>query len=224
MSVYPHDRDAFTEGLFYRDGYLYESTGLEGKSTISKIDLKTGKSLRSTGLPPQLFGEGIVAWRSQIISVTWKTGVGFRWHIDTFEPISRFTYRGEGWGMTQDGTNLILSDGTPTIRFLDPENFAERKTITVTFNGRPLRDVNELEWVKGKIYANVWQSNVIVVIEPASGNVERVLDLTPLVRASGRRSSDDVLNGIAYDAKTDRLWVTGKNWPTLFELKPVATK
>ncbi|MFM9852205.1 MAG: glutaminyl-peptide cyclotransferase [Sphingomonadaceae bacterium] len=223
-ALYPHDRSAFTEGLFYRDGHLYESTGLEGKSTISKVDLKTGKILKSTRIPRALFGEGIVDWQSQIISVTWKTGVGFRWDINTFAPVSRFTYKGEGWGMTQDGTNLILSDGTPTIRFLDPETFAERKSIRVTFKGRPIPDLNELEWVKGKIFANVWQSNFIVVIDPASGTIERVLDMSPLVKASGRGSGGDVLNGIAYDAETGRLWVTGKNWPTLFELKPVTAK
>jgi glutaminyl-peptide cyclotransferase len=223
-AIYPHDRGSFTEGLFFRSGYLYESTGLEELSIIAKVDLKSGKTIKSVHLPPRLFGEGIVDWRDQIISVTWKTGLGFRWDIKSFTRLSHFTYRGEGWGLTQDGTNLILSDGTPAIRFLDPDTFAERKQITVTFKGRPLADLNELEWVKGKIFANVWQSNFIVVIDPASGNVERVLDMTPLVRASQRRSGGDVLNGIAYDDKTDRLWITGKNWPTLFELKPMPVK
>jgi glutaminyl-peptide cyclotransferase len=223
-ATYPHDRRAFTEGLFYLDGHLYESTGLEGKSTISKVDLTSGKALKSLTLPPRLFGEGMVNWRNQIISVTWKTGIGFRWNLTTFAPVSRFTYKGEGWGLTQDGSNLILSDGTPTLRFLDPETFAERKRVSVTLNGQKIAALNELEWVKGRIFANVWQTNVIVVINPESGVIERVLDLTPLVNASGRSSGGDVLNGIAYDAKTDRLWITGKNWPTLFELKPVPVK
>jgi glutaminyl-peptide cyclotransferase len=220
-AVYPHDARSFTQGLFYLDGYLYESTGLEGRSTIAKTDVKTGNILKSTRLPAQLFGEGIVNWGKQIISITWKTGVGFRWSIDSLTPLSRFTYRGEGWGLTQDGTNLIMSDGTAALRFLDPQTFAERKRIRVTLNDEPLADLNELEWVKGQVYANVWQTNVIVVIDPASGVVTRVLDMSPLVRLSKRRSSGDVLNGIAYDPKSDRLWITGKNWPTMFELKPL---
>jgi glutaminyl-peptide cyclotransferase len=223
-AIYPHDRSAFTQGLFYRDGYLYESTGIEGQSTISKVDVKTGKAVTSSPLPERLFGEGMVDWRQEIISVTWQSGVGYRWDLNTLKPTSRFTYKGEGWGMTRDGSNLILSDGTPALRFLDPMTFSERRRVNVTLGGRDLRNINELEWVKGKVFANIWRSNLIVIIDPASGTVERVLDMTPLVKASGRSSSEDVLNGIAYDANTDRLWVTGKNWPTLFELRATPQK
>jgi glutaminyl-peptide cyclotransferase len=224
VAIYPHDRRAFTEGLFYKGGFLYESTGLEGQSSIRKVVVKTGKVVRSRALPPALFGEGIVNWKQEIISLTWKGGIGLRWHIDTFKPRGRFAYSGEGWGLTQDGTNLIMSDGTPEIRFLDPDTFAERRRMVVTLNGQPLANLNELEWIMGKIFANIWLTNAVVVIDPQSGVVQRVIDMTPISKASGRASSDDVLNGIAYDEQSDRLWITGKNWPTLFELRPFAPK
>ena len=224
VAIHPHDRRAFTEGLFYRGGFLYESTGLEGQSSIRKVVVKTGKVVRSRALPPTLFGEGIVNWKQEIISLTWKSGIGLRWHIDTFKPRGRFAYSGEGWGLAQDGTNLIMSDGTPEIRFLDPDTFAERRRMVVTLNGQPISNLNELEWIKGKIFANIWLTNAVVVIDPQSGVVQRVIDMTPISNASGRASSDDVLNGIAYDEESDRLWITGKNWPTLFELRPLAAK
>lgn len=223
-AVYPHDARAFTEGLFYDSGFFYESTGLEGQSSIRKVAIKSGKVVRSLRLPASLFGEGIVNWKREIISLTWKNGIGFRWHIDTFKPRGRFTYQGEGWGLTQDGKNLIMSNGSADIQFLNPDNFAVRKRIKVTLRGQPLANLNELEWVKGQIYANIWLTNAIVVIDPDSGIVQRVIDLTALANSSGRASTDDVLNGIAYDEAGDRLWITGKNWPKLFELRTVPPK
>jgi glutaminyl-peptide cyclotransferase len=216
---FPHDRGAFTEGLFFADGFLYESTGLERQSTIRKVRIADGKVVKVVQLPDALFGEGIVNWANEIVSVTWQTGVGLRWDRGSLRQKSRFHYPGEGWGMTQDGSNLILSDGTPVLRFLDPLTFKERRKLNVTINGFPLRNINELEWVKGEIFANVWLTNRIAVIDPVTGAVKRVIDLTPLAAMIERKGSNDVLNGIAYDARTDRLWVTGKNWPVMFELK-----
>lgn len=223
-AIYPHDARAFTEGLFYASGFFYESTGLEGQSSIRKVIVTSGKVVRSVRLPASLFGEGIVNWKHEIISLTWRNGIGFRWHIDSFKPRGRFSYQGEGWGLTQDGKSLIMSNGSADIQFLDPDNFAVRKRVKVTLRGQPLANLNELEWVKGQIYANIWLTNAIVVIDPDSGDVKRVIDLTALADMSGRARVDDVLNGIAYDEASDRLWITGKNWPTLFELKPVPTK
>lgn len=223
-AIYPHDARAFTEGLFYASGFFYESTGLEGQSSIRKVIVTSGKVVRSVRLPASLFGEGIVNWKHEIISLTWRNGIGFRWHIDSFKPRGRFSYQGEGWGLTQDGKSLIMSNGSADIQFLDPDNFAVRKRVKVTLRGQPLANLNELEWVKGQIYANIWLTNAIVVIDPDSGDVKRVIDLTALADMSGRARVDDVLNGIAYDEASDRLWITGKNWPTLFELRPISLK
>ena len=220
-AVYPHDARAFTQGLFYASGFFYESTGLVGQSSIRKVAIKSGKVVRSVKLPASLFGEGIVNWKREIVSLTWRNRIGFRWHIDSFKPRGRFAYQGEGWGLTQDGSNLIMSNGSAELQFLDPDSFAVRKRIQVTLRGQPLGNLNELEWVKGQIYANIWLTNAIVVIDPENGVVERVLDMSTIADMSGRARVDDVLNGIAYDAASNRLWITGKNWPTLFELKPV---
>jgi glutaminyl-peptide cyclotransferase len=216
---YPHDRAAYTEGLFVRDGFLYESTGREGESDIRRVHIADGKVLQSVKLPPRLFGEGIVDWKNEIISVTWQTGAGFRWDLRSLQRKSNFSYPGEGWGMTQDGTNLIMSDGTPQLRLLDPISFKERGRITVTIGGRPLPQLNEIEWVNGVIYANVWMTNEIVRINPVTGVVTGILNLTEIAKQVPRRDRDSVLNGIAYDAKSKQLLVTGKNWPTLFALK-----
>ncbi len=219
IARYPHDRAAFTEGLLFRDGFLFESTGQEGQSDIRRVRLRDGKVLQSVKLAPNLFGEGIVDWQDQLISVTWRTGFGFRWKRESLKPFARFTYPGEGWGMTQDGTNLILSDGTTDLRFLDPANFKERRRVSVTFNGMPLNNLNELEWVDGAIFANVWQTGIIVRIDPASGKVTGRLDFSALVKQMPVRDQDSVLNGIAYDPRTKQLFVTGKNWPTLFAVQ-----
>jgi glutamine cyclotransferase len=219
VAAFPHDTGAFTEGLLIHDGVLIESTGLEGKSDIRKVDLKTGKVLARVVLDPKIFGEGIVAWKDDLISVTWHEGQGYRWSLKTLKQKGSFRYTGEGWGMTHDGRNLILSDGTPVLRFLDPRTLAVKKTLRVSYDGKPLSQINELEYVRGEIFANVWMSNLILRIDPASGAVKGLIDLSALATQIGARDRDSVPNGIAYDAKADRLFVTGKNWPLLFEIK-----
>lgn len=218
LARFPHDSDAFTEGLFYHDGALFESSGLVGRSEIRKVDLKTGKVLRSVKLPPSLFGEGIVDWKGEIVSVTWKARTGFRWRMRDFKRLSKFSYPGEGWGMTHNATDLILSDGTADLRFLNPQSFALRHRLRVTYRGRPLTQLNELEWVDGSIFANVWQQNAIVRIDPKTGKVTQVIDVSALTAEADAHGEDPVPNGIAWDAKHHRLFVTGKNWPILFQI------
>jgi glutaminyl-peptide cyclotransferase len=220
VHTYPHDISAFTEGLFYLNGVLYESTGLEGHSSIRKERLETGEVLQKLDIPAQYFGEGIVNWRGHLVSLTWKSQVGFVFDLATFKLQRKFHYEGEGWALTRDDKRIIMSDGTPELRFLDPNTLQETGRIDVTLDGKPVRNVNELEWVKGEIYANVWQTNWILRIDPADGHVLGLIDLTGLLKASDIvPGQTDVLNGIAYDAKGDRLFVTGKNWPKLFEIR-----
>jgi glutamine cyclotransferase len=217
VATYPHDPDAFTQGLFWLDGALYESTGLVGRSTIRRVNLDDGRVLQSVAIPPGQFGEGIVNWGRQIVSITWQSGTGYRWDRASLRRIGEWRYEGEGWGLTQNGTDIVMSDGTPQLRFLDPETLAERRRITVTIRGRPLAALNELEWVNGEVFANVWHSGYIVRIDPATGAVKGVIDLRPLAAENGA-VEDNVLNGIAYDAARDRLFVTGKNWSRLYEI------
>jgi glutaminyl-peptide cyclotransferase len=221
-AVYPHDPSAYTEGLFYLDGQLFESTGLEGQSTLRRVRLADGKVLQQAQIAPELFGEGVVNWGDELISLTWRDGVGFRWDRRSFTVRSTFSYAGEGWALTQDGRRLIMSDGTPTLKFLDPVSLRVVRRVTVRAGGRPVANLNELEWVRGEILANVWQTNFIARIDPASGAVKAWIDLSALPEARERRDRDAVLNGIAYDREHDRLFVTGKNWPHLYEiaLKP----
>lgn len=222
VHTYPHDKSAFTEGLFYLDGYLYESTGLEHQSQIRKERLDTGQVLETHDLAPDIFGEGIVNWRGRLVQLTWRNQIGFVYDLKSFKLLRQFSYPGEGWALTQNGRELIMSDGTPAIRFLNPSTLTETHRITVTYNGAPLDRLNELEWVKGEIFANVWMTNQIVRVDPKTGQVTGVIDLTGLLPAADQSGNiDDVLNGIAYDAKTDRLFVTGKRWPDLFEIKLV---
>jgi glutamine cyclotransferase len=220
VNTYPHDPQAFTEGLFYLNGFLYESTGLEHQSSIRKEKLETGEVVQKIDVPPQYFGEGIVNWKQRLVSLTWKTQVGFVYNLATFKLERKFSYPGEGWALTQDGKRLIMSDGTPELRFLNPDTLQETGRITVTYDGNPVRNVNELEWVKGRIYANVWQTNMMIFIDPKSGEITGVVNLAGLLSASDPLTGpDSVLNGIAYDAAHDRLFVTGKNWPKLFEIR-----
>jgi glutamine cyclotransferase len=220
VHTYPHDVSAYTEGLFYLNGFLYESTGLEQHSTIRKVRIETGAVVQKIDVPAQYFGEGIVNWGGHLISLTWKSHVGFVYDLATLKVQRRFQYEGEGWALTQDGKQLIMSDGTPELRFLNPETLHETNRIQVTLDGKLLRNVNELEWVKGEIYANVWETNWIVRIDPSDGHVLGVINLAGLLRPSDQVSGpDSVLNGIAYDAKGERLFVTGKNWPKLFEIR-----
>ena len=218
--IYPHDTSAFTEGLFYLNGYLYESTGLEQHSSIRKVRLETGEIVQKVDIPAQYFGEGIVNWQGHLISLTWKSQIGFVFDLNTFKLQKQFNYLGEGWALTRNDRQIIMSDGTPELRFLNPKTLAETGRIQVTLEGKPLSNVNELEWVKGEIYANVWQTNSIVRIDPHNGQVVGVINLSGLLKQSDIvKGQTDVLNGIAYDAKGDRLFVTGKNWPKLFEIR-----
>lgn len=219
VKSYPHDPAAFTEGLFFHEGVLYESTGLEGQSEIRKVALKDGKVLSRRIIPRPYFGEGIVNWKDRLISLTWRHRQGFVWQLNNFSPISEFRYEGEGWGITQDGHSLIMSDGTAQLRFLDPEKLTEERRITVRWNGRPIERLNELEYVKGEIWANIWYDTHIVRIDPRTGAVIDWIDIAPLMKISGAKDEEAVANGIAYDAKADRVFVTGKNWAKLFEIR-----
>jgi glutamine cyclotransferase len=221
VRTYPHDPKAFTQGLQYVNGVFYEGTGLNGKSSIRKVKIETGEVLQKRDVPSQYFGEGIVLWKSELIELTWQSQVAFVYDASTFEPRRKFYYHGEGWGLTHDGTSLIMSDGTNQLRFLDPATFAEKRRITVTAAGAPLKNLNELEYVKGEIFANVWQTDYIARILPATGQVTGYIDLRGLLTPA-ERANTDVLNGIAYDAEHDRLFVTGKLWPKVFELRIVA--
>jgi glutaminyl-peptide cyclotransferase len=219
VKSYPHDPTAFTEGLFYLDGALYESTGLEGQSDIRKVALKTGEILQRRAIDPSYFGEGIVNWKDRLVSLTWRHRRGFVWKLADLTPLSDFRYEGEGWGLTQDGRHIIMSDGSAQLRFLDPDSLAEERRITVTWNGRAVDRLNELEYVRGEIWANIWYDTKIARIDPASGAVIDWIDIAPLLKQAGVRDSEAVANGIAYDAASDRMFVTGKNWPRLFEIK-----
>lgn len=218
-NVYQHDRGAFTQGLIYRDGHLYESTGLEGQSTLRQVRLEDGRVLRSASMPRNVFGEGLAEWGNELITITWQSGIAYRWDRDTFRRLGEFRYPGEGWGLTEDGQRLIMSDGTPVLRFLDPATFRELGRVTVTAGGQPVRNLNELEWVRGEIFANVWLTDYIARIDPATGEVKGWIDLSRLSASVNRRGNDDVLNGIAYDEAGDRLFVTGKNWPSLYQIR-----
>lgn len=218
IATYPHDTGAFTQGLFFSDGRLFESTGQQGESAIREVDLATGKVKREAKLPPEYFGEGSTGWGKTIVSLTWKHGKGFRWDRDSFRKLGEFSYPGEGWGLTQDGNSLILSDGSNELRFLDPKSFAERRRIRVTWRGRPVRQLNELEYVHGEILANVWHSDLIARIDPETGVIKGVIDLRAVIASVDVRDSEAVLNGIAWDDKTGKLYITGKRWPKLFEI------
>jgi glutaminyl-peptide cyclotransferase len=214
---YPHDATAFTQGLQYIDGFLYEGTGNHGASSIRKVKLETGEVLQKRDLPEQYFGEGIVVRGDELVQLTYKTEIGFVYDRQTFAPKRTFKYQGEGWGLTEDGKNLVMSDGSDRLRLLDPGTLNELRRIPVTAAGTPVRNLNELEWVKGEIFANIWQTDYIARIDPATGRVTGWIDLRGLL-SSGERAKTDVLNGIAYDASGDRLFVTGKWWPRVFEI------
>ena len=216
---YPHDPEAFTQGLIFRDGVLFESTGLNGRSSLRKVALETGEVLQRHDVSADYFAEGLTDWGAHLLQLTWTTNVTFVYDLASFKEVRRFSYAGEGWGLTHDGQRLIMSDGTPNLRYLDPATFEELSRFTVRDgNGASVDDLNELEFVKGLVYANVWLTDRIAIIDPESGRVTGWIDLAGLRTRVGA-SGDDVLNRIAYDAAGDRLFVTGKLWPKLFEIR-----
>lgn len=224
INAYPHDRSAFTQGLVFDRGVLYEGTGLYGRSTLRRLELTTGEVLQLRKLPDHLFGEGIAAFGERIIQLTWRAGIGFVYDKNSFELLGEFRYPTEGWGITHDGERLIMSDGSSTLRFLDPGTFEQIGQLEVRDQDGPVGRLNELEYVKGEIYANVWQTERIARIAPDTGEVIGWIDLAGILKPEDRIEPVDVLNGIAYDAEDDRLFVTGKLWPWLFEIEPVPAK
>ena len=221
--VYPHDPKAFTEGLLYLDGDLIESTGLAGASDIRRVRLVDGVVLQLARPPAEVFGEGVVNWGDCLYSLTWQDEIGFIWDRNSVRRLSSFKYSGEGWALTQNGKQLIMSDGSATLKFLDPKSLKILRRLHVTADGRPVLRLNEIEWVKGEIFANVWMTNRIARIDPSTGRVRAWLDLSGLPEAQQHGDPDAVLNGIAYDSAHDRLFVTGKMWPHLYQisLKPL---
>lgn len=219
IHAWPHDSNAYSQGLVFHNNVLYESTGLYGRSTVRTVELVTGKVLQRQDVSIQYFAEGMTLLGSKLYQLTWDDGVGFIYDVATLEPQGTFSYSGEGWGLTTDQHSLILSDGSNIIRFLDPSTFAVSRTIRVTDQGAAVTYLNELEYVRGEIYANVWRTDRVIRIDPSTGNVLGWIDFRGLLSPDERRSPVNVLNGIAYDAKEDRLFVTGKLWPKLFEVQ-----
>lgn len=220
VHVYPHDSSAFTQGLVMVGGMLYEGTGLNGRSSVRAVDLATGRVLQSVKVPDKYFGEGLTDWGGNLIELTWMAHRGFVYDRFSMRLLRTFEYKGEGWGLTHDRQHLIMSDGTPVLRFLDPVTFKVVRTLAVSDGGKPVKELNELEYIHGEIYANVWQTDRIARISPATGKVLGWIDLSGLWEDEPR-DGNAVLNGIAYDDKNDRLFVTGKLWPKLFEIKLV---
>jgi glutamine cyclotransferase len=218
VNVYPHDPEAFTQGLVFQDGIFYEGTGLWGESTLRKVDLESGEVLQLYSLPPEFFGEGITIFGERVIQLTWQEETGFVYDKESFEWLETFTYTTEGWGITHDGTRLIMSDGTATLYFWDPETFGETGRVQVYDEEGPVVRLNELEYIQGLVYANIWLTDFVAIIDPQSGQVTAYIDLGGLLAPEDRDGQVDVLNGIAYDAVGDRLFVTGKWWPKLFEI------
>lgn len=220
INIYPHDPEAFTQGLIYLNGFFYESTGLYGRSTLRQVNPVDGIIIKQINLSSDYFAEGITSYNSRIIQLTWRENCGFVYDLQSFTVQETFSYQTEGWGLTYDGEFLIMSDGSSVLTFLDPKTFIPVRQVQVKANNRPLQNINELEHVKGKIYANVWLTDYIVIIDPETGQVTGRIDLTGLLDPTSHPGrSVDVLNGIAYDEGLDRLFVTGKFWPKIFEIK-----
>ncbi len=219
VKVHPHDPGAFTQGLVYLDGSLYEGTGLVGQSTLRRVELETGRVLQQVSVPRPHFGEGITLFENRIYQLTWKTKTGFIYDKDTFEVLQEFSYNTEGWGLTHDDSRLIMSDGTDHLYFMDPYSLTVQSEILVHDASGPVSRLNELEWISGVIFANVWQTDIVVRIDPQSGQVLGRVNLSGLLSQADLRTNPDVLNGFAYDAEGDRLFVTGKYWPKLFEIR-----
>ena len=218
VETYPHDPKAFTQGLIYDRGDLYESTGLNGQSTVRKVDLETGEVLQVKDLAERYFGEGMTLWKNRLIQLTWVSKTGFVYDKKTLETIATFNYPTQGWGLTHDGTELIMSDGSSMLYFLDPDTFDIVRQIEVKENDTPVAQLNELEFVEGEILANIWMSDRLARIDPKTGKVNGWIDLTGIYEPQAANQQDAVLNGIAYDSRQDRLFVTGKLWSKLFEI------
>ena len=221
VKAYPHDTSAYTQGLIYRDGFLYESTGLNGRSTLRKVRLETGEVVQQRRVDRAHFAEGLADWNDQLVQLTWQSNVAFVYELASFAPRRAFSYDGEGWGLTHDGKRFILSDGTNQLRFLDPGTFRELGRVTVMDGQTPVRDLNELEYIRGEIYANVWHTDRIARISPETGRVVRWIDLRGLMSGGFKLDAEAVLNGIAHDPARNRLFVTGKLWPRLFEIEVI---
>jgi glutamine cyclotransferase len=221
LNTYPHDSQAFTQGLIYHNGILYESTGLRGQSSLRQVELNTGKVLQRTSLNSRYFGEGITLWQDKIIQLTWRSQIGFVYDPKTFKKLKSFVYNTEGWGITHDDQQLIISDGSDKLYFWDANTYKEIRTIQVRDQTKPIFNLNELEYINGEIFANVWQTNHIARISPSTGQVLGWIDLTGLLDSDPSKHKRDVLNGIAYDKEGKRLFVTGKLWSKLFEIKIV---
>ncbi len=224
INTFEHDPNAFTQGLVWENGVLYEGTGLPGHSTLRKVELGTGKVLQKYELPDEFFAEGITIFEDKIIQLTYRSKVGFVYDKKTFKLLREFNYPHEGWGLTHDGKNLIVSDGTPTLYFLDPETFKQISTISVYNKNNRLWGINELEYIDGRIYGNIWPTNRIAIIEPQTGRVTGLVDMTGLLKGQKITRQTDVLNGIAYDPANRRLFVTGKFWPKLYQIKLIPAK
>jgi glutaminyl-peptide cyclotransferase len=221
VKAYPHDTSAYTQGLIYRDGFLYESTGRNGLSRLRKVRLETGEVVQERRVDQAHFAEGLADWKDQLVQLTWQSNIAFVYDFASFAPRRTHSYSGEGWGLTHDGKRFILSDGTNQLRFLDPETFREMGSIAVLDGQTPVRDLNELEYIRGEIYANVWHTDRIARISPETGRVIRWIDLRGLMSGGYKLDSEAVLNGIAYDAARNRLFVTGKLWPRIFEIEVI---
>lgn len=219
VNIWPHDSNAFTQGLILMDGKLLESTGQEGRSSLRSVELQSGKILKKVDVPEPYFAEGIAVLNGKVYQLTWQHHLGFIYDSQTFERVGQFNYAGEGWGLTTDGKSLILSDGSNRLRFIDPSSFQVTKTINVLDGTTPVRELNELEFVQGEIYANIWHDDRIAIIDPQSGRVNSWIDLTGLIPREELQDPEAVLNGIAYDQANNKLFVTGKLWPRLFEIR-----
>lgn len=223
VNSYPHDPKAFTQGLAFSEGFLYEGTGLRGRSSLRKVELETGVVLEERILSPNYFGEGITCFENTIIQLTWRSNTGLIYDRNSFDLLNEFRYSSEGWGITSDGNRLIMSDGSSTLRVLDPTTFQNIGNIEVSHSHGLLKGLNELEYVRGEILANVWPRDIIARISPETGRVSGWINLRGLLAPEDRPAGVDVLNGIAYDRKSDRLFVTGKLWPKLFEIELIPT-
>lgn len=221
VQTFPHDSNAFTQGLAYRGGFLYEGTGLQGRSSLRKVNLETGKVVREIDLPPEFFGEGITMLKNEMLQLTWQSQIGFVYRLSDFHLLRKFSYSGEGWGLTTDGRNIFMSDGTAEIRVLDPDRLAEKRRFTVHDGSALVKELNELEFVEGQIFANIWQTDRIARIAPQNGAVVGWIDLKGLLSPVYRLEPGAVLNGIAYDPEGKRLFVTGKLWPKIFQIELV---